>query len=77
MSHAWQAGVIAHPTRGKALNHWASNGSGKRDITATIKDCLCAVKVPGLVDCARKEIAMTRQNREEKEVFVRIGLMGE
>jgi len=44
----WQGGQgpkIALPSKAKALNHWAANGSG-RDPAATIKDCVNSCSVP-------------------------------
>ena len=55
----------------KAINHWAADGTGKKDITATIKDCLCACEVPGLVQYACKEVKKKVRIREEKEACVR------
>ena len=55
----------------KAINHWAADGTGKKDISATIKDCLCVCKVPGLMEYARKEVKKKVRIREDKEACVR------
>ena len=53
--------------KAKALNHWAGDRSGVRDVTATIRTCFEAHTVPGLVAYARKEIKSKVQARETKE----------
>ena len=53
--------------KAKAVNHWASDGSGTRDVTATIRPCFCAANVPGLVAYARQEIKSKLQAREVKD----------
>ena len=42
--------------KAKAVNHWAGDGTGRKDKTATIRVCWEAHSVPGLVAYARKEI---------------------
>ena len=57
------------PNRTKALNHWSSDGSGHRDRAATIKDCLYAHKVVGLVAYARvenKQRALSKQMKQDE-----------
>ena len=53
--------------KAKAINHWAGDGTGKRDATATIRGCFEAHTVPGLVVYARQEIKSKLQAREAKE----------
>ena len=53
--------------KAKALNHWAGDRSGVRDVTATIRVCYEAHSVPGLVAYARQEIQSKLQAREAKE----------
>ena len=57
------------PNRTKALNHWSSDGSGHRDRAATIKDCLYAHKVVGLVAYAQvenKQRALSKQMKQDE-----------
>ena len=53
--------------KAKAINHWAGDGTGKRNATATIRGCFEAHTVPGLVVYARQEIKSKLQAREAKE----------
>ena len=55
------------PNRTKAIYHWANDGSGKKDVTATIKDCPCACKVPGLQAWARQEVSKKALSREKRK----------
>ena len=68
----WQGGKgpkIALPSKAKALNHWAANGSG-RDPAATIKDCVNSCLVPRLREFARQELkarALARTKKKQLE----------
>ena len=55
----------ALPNRGKALNHWAADGSGKQT-SGTIKDCPCSHKIAGLQQFARAQNRLKAPAREEK-----------
>jgi hypothetical protein len=55
--------------RAKALNHWACDGSGKSDASGTIKDCLTAGCVPGLVGYAREQNVAKKQARLDRKLF--------
>ena len=57
---------VLFPNRIKAIYHWAVNGFGKKDPTATIKDCLCSCKVPELVAWARQEVSLKHMQQEKK-----------
>ena len=56
------------PNRTKAIYHWANDGSGKKDVAATIKDCPCSGKVPGLQAWAREEVHKKCLAREKRKV---------
>ena len=56
------------PSRAKAVNHWASDGSGK-DPNATIKNCPFSHTVPGLVTWARDQNALKFAARENQKTL--------
>ena len=51
------------PNRIKAVNHWASDGSGKEK-SGTISNCMHSHEVPGLVEWARLQNDIKKQTRE-------------
>ena len=58
---------VALTSKAKALNHWACDGSGK-DPSATIKDCLLAAHVPGLMQFARAQNQLKILARRERQL---------